>query len=162
VTDRDRIERYVLGTSQRPTPNTAPRISRPRSAAEAAPIYVPATATTISALAIRRSLGPKHWGVPERFGPDGWRLLSRVDRSSIIVTAFDWDDAEWVHASISHADRLPTYDELVALHRAVWGNGYAYQQFVPPGQHVDHHEYALHLWGKADGSPVLPAFTGSI
>jgi len=42
MSDRDRIDRYTLGTSQAPPPDTPSRISRPRSAAsvEAAPTYV--------------------------------------------------------------------------------------------------------------------------
>jgi len=40
----------------------------------------------------------------------------------------------------------------------VWPAGYAYQVFAPPSQHVNIHPYALHLWGKVDGSPTLPEF----
>lgn len=119
--------------------------------------------STINALAIRRSLGKKEWAVPRPFGEDGW-LVERFDgRARIIVTASpapgaEEDFSDWVHASISRPGMMPTYSDLTALHKAVWPDGYAYQVFAPPSQHVNIHPYALHIWGKADGSPVLPEF----
>lgn len=54
---------------------------------------------------------------------------------------------------------MPTYDDLVMLHRAVFGlDSYAYQVFAPQRQHVNIHNFALHLWGRADGRAVLPEF----
>lgn len=53
---------------------------------------------------------------------------------------------------------MPTYDDLCLLHRAVFKDGYAYQVFAPPSRHVNIHQYALHLWGRSDGKPVLPEF----
>jgi hypothetical protein len=31
--------------------------------------------------------------------------------------------------------------------------------FAPPTDHVNIHEYALHLFGRLDGTPALPDFT---
>lgn len=110
----------------------------------------------VDGLRLRRVMGRKIWAVPERFGP-GWAMRNAVVDGSVIVTiAPDDDGVEWVHASIAYRHRLPTYDELCQLHRAVFGDGFAYQQFVPPELHVSIHEHALHLWGRADGKPVLP------
>lgn len=121
--------------------------------------------TNINALLIRKRLGRDYWGVPAPFGEDGWSFDTlTVEHGRVIVTASDFTSIgapageEWLHASMSWQDRLPTYDELVQLHKAVWPNGYAYQVFAPPSQHVNIHPYALHLWGKADGSPMLPEF----
>lgn len=117
-------------------------------------------------LQIRAVLGRKQWGLPAPFGPDGWKFLRRDRRASVLVTrAFHDDGAEWIHASIGHHDQtMPEYSELVRLHQAAFGNGYAYQVFVPRAEHVNIHEYALHLWGRADGAPLLPQFAldGSI
>jgi hypothetical protein len=109
-------------------------------------------------LKVRARLGRKVWGVPATFGPDGWILDNMTGPGRIIITNAPADDVEWLHASISWADHLPTYEELVSLHRAVWPNGWAYQVFAPPADHVNIHPYALHLWGRADGSAQLPAF----
>lgn len=93
-----------------------------------------------------------------RFGPDGFRWYIRD--GSVIVTQSDHDDGvEWIHASIAFADRDPTYEELTVLHRGVFGRRrWAYQVFAPTARHVNIHEHALHLWGRADGTPVLPDF----
>jgi hypothetical protein len=124
------------------------------------------TATHVNALGIRRVLGRQDWGIPERFGPDGWCLV-RVDRSaSVIVTTAQQDDGlDWTHASLAHEDRLPSYEELVLLRSAVWGStGWAFQVFAPPTSHVNIHRFALHLWGRADGANPFPNFgaAGSI
>ncbi len=76
---------------------------------------------------------------------------------SVIISCAEHDGVEYLHASIA-GDELPSYAELVALHRAVFDSGYAYQVFAPPAQHVNIHECALHLWGRLDGRPVLPEF----
>lgn len=124
--------------------------------------------THVDALRLRRVLGRSAWSPPEPFGPDGWRLTNVAERASVIVTASDGHDdtGRWfTHASIARADRMPDYDDLVLLHKAVWGdNGHAYQVFVPASEHVNIHEHALHLWGLTNGSPLLPEFglAGSI
>lgn len=114
---------------------------------------------TIDGATMRRLMGKREWQRPKPFGPDGW-YMQRVDRTAtIIATAAEHDGVEYIHASISRPDRLPDYDDLKALHRAVWrGNGWAYQVFAPASHHVNIHEFALHLWGRSNGAAVLPEF----
>ena len=121
-------------------------------------------ATHVDILGIRGRLGRKLWQVPEPFGPDGWRMLRHGGGSSVIVSVAQHDDgAEWLHASIAHADHTPSYDDMTQLYQAVWrGQGWAYQVFAPTSEHVNIHPHALHLWGRLDGSPVLPEFAGTI
>lgn len=114
--------------------------------------------TTLDPLRIRRVLGREDWRVPSPFGPDGWRLDHRL-HGSVIVTNAPHGEHEWVHASIAWPDHMPTYDDLKQLHRAVFGDGWAYQVFAPPSDHVNIHAYALHLFGRLDGAPALPDFT---
>jgi hypothetical protein len=116
--------------------------------------------SSIDILRIRQRLGRKNWGVPERFGPDGWRLDGLIIPGRIIITnsPVPGDDADWLHASISHQRFMPTYEDLTVLHKAVWPDGYAYQVFAPPAAHINIHAYALHLWGKPDGERLLPDF----
>lgn len=116
--------------------------------------------THVDILATLKLLGRDQWNVPEPFGPDGWSITSKEDGSSIIVTCSEQDDGQdWIHASIAHADRDPSYAELKRLHLAVWrGRGYAYQVFVPETEHVNIHDHALHLWGRLDGTGLLPTF----
>lgn len=119
-------------------------------------------AERVDGLAIRRRLGRRDWSVPDPYGPDGFAYNHRTELLRIIVTAGhapDMAEGVWLHASISHGERTPTYEELVLLHRAVWGEtGWAYQVFAPTADHVNIHPRALHLWGRPDGSPQLPNF----
>lgn len=61
----------------------------------------------------------------------------------------------WLHGSVSR-NTMPTYEDLKLLHAALWPDGHAYQYFVPPDEHYNHHETTLHLWGRADGAAALP------
>jgi ParB family chromosome partitioning protein len=114
--------------------------------------------TSIDALRVRRVLGRDAWMPPEPHGPDGWTFVARHQPSSVIVSCAAYQGAEWLHASIAHQDHMPTYEDLVLLHRAVFGDGYAFQVFAPPSKHVNIHQHALHLWGRRDGSNLLPDF----
>jgi hypothetical protein len=102
---------------------------------------------------------------PEPFGPCGLRVDIREmsgaqPYGSVIVTQSDHHDGvEWLHASIARNDRMPDYYDLVTLKAATFGDQReAYQVFPPKSSHISIHDQALHLWGRADGSRVLPDF----
>jgi hypothetical protein len=115
-------------------------------------------ATNVDPLRLRKVMGRHDWLAPTPFGPDGWAMLHRSQDHTIVTSVSDWDDGvEYVHASFATTHRVPTYHELAQLHRAVF-DGYAYQVFAPPSQHVNIHEFALHLWGRLDGKPCMPEF----
>ena len=124
------------------------------------------TTRHLDGLDIRKRLGRDEWGIPAPFGPDGWAYVAKLPHwGQVIITCWDHTDGlDYVHASISRPDTIPTYEDLKLLHAAVWPTGYAYQLFVPPSEHVNIHEHALHLWGRLDGASLLPAFefAGSI
>lgn len=113
----------------------------------------------LNPLDIRRRLGRTEWAPPLSFGPDGWGFQHRTVHGSILVTAAEHEGANWVHASIAWQDHTPSYDDLKVLHGAVFGDGWAYQVFAPPTDHVNIHQHALHLFGRIDGKPALPDFT---
>ena len=113
---------------------------------------------------------PRQWiargysvGGIQAFGPDGYRIPMRdnvAHDGALIVTQADHEDGiEWIHASIAWAARNPTHDELTLLHRSIFGRKrWSYQVFAPETDHINIHEHALHLWGRADGKPVMPNF----
>ena len=115
--------------------------------------------TSFNILNIRRVLGREDWAAPRTFGPDGWTFVNFDGKGTIVITCSPLGGDDWVHASIAHVGRMPTYADLKLLHRAVFGDGWAYQVFAPPADHVNLHEHALHLFGRLDGKPVLPDFT---
>jgi hypothetical protein len=101
------------------------------------------------------------------FGPHGrcWTIYGITEKTktqirsgSVIVTQSDYPDGEWLHASLAWATRMPTYNEMTVLRDAVFGGRWAIQVFAPPEFHVNIHEHALHLWGKATGERVHPNF----
>ena len=114
--------------------------------------------TTVDGLNLRRVFGRDEWEPPQRYGPDGWSMRNRDRTSSVIVSVAYHDGAEWIHASIAHVGRMPDYADLTTLHRAVFGDRWAYQVFAPRSAHVNIHETALHIWGRVDGQPALPNF----
>lgn len=120
--------------------------------------------TTFDADLLRSRMNQVHdllWLAPTPFGPDGWRMESSTGRSSVIVTVSDLPDREdeqWIHASMAHANRDPSYRDLVALHKVAFGDGWAYQVFAPKASHINIHDHALHLWGRLGGDAVLPDF----
>lgn len=117
-------------------------------------------ATTVDPLRLRKLLGPDEWSVPRVFGPNGWALVNRYGDGTVIVSADVWDGVEWVHASMTRSDRVPSYSDLCRLHHAAFPpHGWSYQVFPPKSAHVNVHENALHLWGRADGRRAdLPDF----
>jgi hypothetical protein len=121
--------------------------------------------TNIDALHLRRTFGRQTWAVPEAWGDNGWLMRRRDEHGggSVVVSCMPWPlaagEEEWVHASIAFPDRMPGYEDLTTLHTAVWkGKGWAYQVFPPDEDKINLHEFALHLWGRLDGEPVLPDF----
>lgn len=113
--------------------------------------------TDLDPLRMRSVLGRKEWGVPTEFGPAGWRIQRNDGTREILASSAFIDDAEYIHASIAGTE-MPDYEDLALMHRAVFGDGYAYQVFAPPDQHMNIHATALHLWGRVDGRPTMPEF----
>jgi hypothetical protein len=96
-------------------------------------------------------------------GPSGLAVVIVMPdkrHGSIVVSQSDAPDdpVEYLHASIS-LDTMPTYEDMVLLHRAVFGRRrWAYEVFAPESDHVNLNPTALHLWGRADGKPMMPNF----
>lgn len=116
-------------------------------------------AAVIAAGTIWRSLG-QGWSEPEPYGEDSWIIQGLHRRVIVSVDNYSEPGVPWAHASVSYADewRVPSYSDLKQMHAAVFGDGHAYQCFVPPGEHVNIRANVLHLYGRLDGQPVLPNF----
>ena len=116
-------------------------------------------ALSLDAKHVYQHLGRADWLAPKLFGSDGLVFARRDGTGSLIASVADLDGVEWIHGSIAYDDRMPTYEDLCLLHRAVFDRGWAYQVFAPETEHVDIHRFALHLWGRLDGAAALPDFT---
>ena len=57
----------------------------------------------------------------------------------------------WEHVSVSRNSRVPSYDDMDEIKREFWDDDQTVMQLhVPLDDHVNHHEYCLHLWRPTD------------
>lgn len=101
---------------------------------------------------------PSDWQILQPFG-DGYAYKTR-DGLRIIASTADYEDGrEWLHVSVSRADRLPNWDDLKRVKNVIVGmDRFAYQIFPPASEHVNIHEFCLHLWAPLTGSLPIPNF----
>lgn len=53
----------------------------------------------------------------------------------------------WEHVSVSRADRCPTWGEMCKVKSLFWDDDDCVIQYHPPKKdHINNHEYCLHLW----------------
>lgn len=110
--------------------------------------------------AIRERVGSL-WNVIEDRLDGTMYGLRNVPRSfACFSVSLERDGRWWLHLSVSRADeRLPTWEELLYVRDILAGpEATAYQILPPRSQHVNVHDFCLHLWVCLDG-PVTPDFT---
>lgn len=106
---------------------------------------------------------PLNWIKMGPFGPDGYayRTLIAPPHGAIlrvIETRGDHGGHEWLHVSMSHDKSLPTYEEMKEVkHIFVGDERTAVQIFPKRSQHVNIHDFCLHLWVCLDAD-LLPDF----
>ena len=102
---------------------------------------------------------PPGWHVSQ-VGLDGLMWKHSKNGMSVIASIHkELDDLHWLHLSMAHAKRLPTYDELKYLKRHWAGKERkAVMIFAPEVHHVNLHPNCLHLFCCLDGDP-FPDFT---
>lgn len=67
----------------------------------------------------------------------------------------------WLHVSVAHTDRMPTYSLVAKVRRAFFLDEALVVQVSPPvAEHVDIHPYMLHLWQRLDGERLVPDLRG--
>lgn len=95
----------------------------------------------------------------------GSRVYQRLgDRLAVILTASRWpgdtiENRVWLHVSLSRPHSLPNYQDMCEVKEIFIGpDRRAYQVFAERSQHVNIHEYCLHLWCVVEGEDNFPAF----
>jgi hypothetical protein len=93
--------------------------------------------------------------------PAGWKRLDAFayryrDGLAVIVTqGLERDGKTWVHLSVSHRVRLPTWEELKAVREVFLGTDSVALQVLPPrSEWVNVHPNVMHLFKCLDGRPV--------
>jgi len=93
-------------------------------------------------------------------GEDGAKYENRAFKLRAIVSCAEERDGRlWLHLSVSHRERLPSWREMVECKELFLGNREAYQVVPPRERYVNIHPRTLHLFALLDGAPALPDFT---
>ncbi len=91
---------------------------------------------------------------------DGRAYRNNLASLACIVSAGqELDGRTWIHMSLSHPSRLPTWRELVEAKELFLGDRYAYQVLPPRDKYVNIHPHVLHLFAVDGGEEPLPDFT---
>ncbi|HBE17065.1 MAG TPA: hypothetical protein DDW51_05500 [Cyanobacteria bacterium UBA11367] len=105
-----------------------------------------------------------------RFLPPGWKKLQISNLSPVAFSgpkalkvlmsvSVEEDNELWIHVSLSHRNRLPTYEEMKVVKSIFIGNEQdAIQIFPRLSNHVNIHPYCLHLWSCLNPNK-FPDFT---
>jgi hypothetical protein len=73
------------------------------------------------------------------------------------------DGKFWTHISMSYADSLPSYHDMVSVKRLFLPGRKAIQVFPKESEHVSIHDHCLHLWScEQDELPDFTMGTGMI
>ena len=99
---------------------------------------------------------PAGWTFHER-GLDGFTATNGWGLSIIATVATERDGAEWVHLSVAHRKRMPTWDEIRDARALVLGDRESYIVLPPKDRYVNTHPNCLHVFACLDG-PQLPDF----
>lgn len=87
----------------------------------------------------------------------GWNVWTNRKRllSFIVSATIEADGKRWVHLSVSHRDRIPTWAELLHVKEVVLGDERAAVQVLPrKSEYVNINPRVLHLWHCVDGDPT--------
>ena len=101
-----------------------------------------------------------------------WAVFERTDLLRVIVSVDPFGQGErcklWRHASLSRIDRMPSYQDIADVKEDFVGPANrAVMIFPPRAEHVNDHQFCLHLYhavGNEDGLPdfrVVNPGTGS-
>lgn len=102
---------------------------------------------------------PASWRIVEA-RPDGIKYTQAATGLTVIVSgARELDERRWLHMSLAHPERLPSWNELRDTKRWVLGARVKAVMVLPEEtEYVNIHPFCLHLFASIDGNP-LPDFT---
>ncbi|MCP5018412.1 MAG: hypothetical protein GY938_24510 [Ketobacter sp.] len=105
-----------------------------------------------------RELAPYAANHPVLGRPDpntgGFFRVPKGDHSFKVIAS--WADG-WDHVSVSLPYRCPTWEEMETIKRIFFKDDeIAVQYHVPISEHVNIHNYCLHLWRPHVGEIILP------
>ncbi len=83
-----------------------------------------------------------------RFVLYGAFMVRHPNGTELKILSSDGDDEiAWEHVSVSTEERCPTWEEMDWVKDQFWHNGECVMQLhVPKSDHVNCHQFTLHLW----------------
>jgi hypothetical protein len=104
---------------------------------------------------------PPEWREVDRLA-DGGRYVNAQRRLAVIIScARELDGRDWLHLSVSHAQRVPTWGEMKITKELFLGDREAYQVMPPKARYVNIHPNVLHMFALLEATAsALPDFTG--
>lgn len=115
------------------------------------------------------SIVPAEWQPPTVL-PPSWELVARspdgakyvaelLGLAAIISCRVEDDGRPWIHLSVSHRARVPSWREMRECKEVFLADREAYSVLPPRARYVNIHPNVLHLFALLDGASVLPDFT---
>ena len=103
---------------------------------------------------------PFAWKKLGDFGEHGGQYRDLSGLGVIVTAAVEEDGRPWLHVSFSRVDRIPSWEDVIAVKELFVGRDrLAVQVFPPRDEHVNLHPYCLHLWCcLEDGFRPTPDF----
>lgn len=105
---------------------------------------------------------PASWREVERDRDGSAKYRNAAARLACILTCnVELDGRAWLHLSVSHAERIPTWGEMRVCKEQFLGDREAYSVMPPRARYVNLHNNVLHLFALLDEQQsALPDFTG--
>jgi len=77
----------------------------------------------------------------------------------VAMSVEHYNGQDWLHVSVSRRSKMPSYDDLKRVKHDFIGDDHAaYQAFPKASEHVNLHEFCLHLWCLTEFDP-FPEYT---
>lgn len=119
-----------------------------------------------------RDRTPIDWRPPTVL-PPAWTLVEMDDDqraaayraellglTALFSCSIEQDERAWLHLSVSHRVRIPSWRELREAKELFLGDREAYSVLPPQARYVNIHPHVLHLFALLDPAAVaLPDFT---
>lgn len=87
---------------------------------------------------------------PEKYriaGNKGESGAFKIEMNGRVIGIIASDGLGWDHVSVSLANRCPNWREMCYVKSLFWDDEQAVMQIhVPKSQHINIHEFCLHMW----------------
>lgn len=103
---------------------------------------------------------PPAWEIESIMHDGGRYIAPTLGLVAILSCQIEQDGRAWLHLSVSHRSRVPSWRELREAKEIFIGDREAYQVLPPQARYVNIHPNVLHMFALLEpGAAALPDFT---